>query len=186
MCDPMTMMVVMGVMATAQSMIATNAQNQLAEEEGKATVSAATYDYQQLAEQRSEVDEKAAQEKLQRQLQTAREHGRIAVAVGEAGVGGTSTMRVMNNAFMQGSYDVSVIEANRMSKARQITSEMGAVQAKAKGRINIAKSKSVSRGAGLFQAGMAGISGGASGYMMGKSFSGKTMTKKPNVRTHYT
>jgi len=183
MCSPTLMMVGMAAMSMAQSAIATNAQNDQAEAEGEAANRAASYDYQQLAAEKSELDEQAAHEKLKRQLQTRREHGRLAVAQGEAGVGGNSTMRILNNSMMQGSFDVGVIEANRASKARQITAGVDSTHARNQGRINMAEASSVSQGAGILNMGMAGVSGGAEGYMMGKSmFSGKTMATKTGVK----
>ena len=180
MCSPtLAMMAVMTVGSMVQSYTATTAQNKQAEAEGEAASKAASYDYQTLAEERGEVDEQAAADKLLRQLQTQREHGRIAVAMGEAGVGGKSAMRVMHNTLMQGSYDTSIIEANRASKARQINREIGAVHARAEGRINVSKSQTISPGMGAMQLGLAAISGGASGYTMGKSlFGGNTMGVK--------
>ena len=184
MCAPaLAMMVVSTVMAVGSSVMATNATNKQAEAEGVAANKAASYDYQKLADQRGEVDEASAAEKLQRQLQTKREHGRIAVAAGEAGVGGSSAMRVMNNAIMQGSSDMSVLEANRASKARQINSEVDSVHATNEGRVNIAESKSISSGAGAMSALFAGVKGGAEGYSAGKSMFGgsvmKTTSKLP-------
>jgi len=184
MCSPAIAFMAIGAIGPmVQSFTATQAQNEQAEAEAQAANKAASYDYQTLAEQRGEIDEQAAADKLQRQLQTQREHGRIAVAMGEAGVGGNSAMRVMNNAIMQGTYDTSIIEANRASKARQINREIGAVHARAEGRVNIAKSKTISPAMGALQLGFAGISGGAAGYSFGSSFSGNTMgtTKKPYV-----
>jgi len=179
MCSPTAFMVISTIAAMAQSYMATKAQNKQAEAQAEAANKAASYDYQTLAEQRGEVDEQAAADKLQRQLQTRREHGRITVAMGEAGVGGNSAMRVMNNAIIQGSYDTSIIEANRAAKARQINREMGSVHARAEGRVNIAKSQTISPGMGALRLGFAGISGGASGYTMGKSmFGGNTMDVK--------
>ena len=188
MCNPVFLAAGMSIMQVGQTMMGINSQNEMAEAEGEAANMAASYDYQKLAEQKGEVDEQAAQEKLQRQLQTAREHGRISVAQGEAGVGGNSSLRVLNNTLMQGSYDTGIIEANRGSKVGQIMSEVDSVHAKNVGRVNIAKSKTTSSGMAMLQIGMAGVGGAAEGYSMGKSlFGGPTMkTKpKPKVKTHY-
>ena len=182
MCNPMIMMAGMAALQMGQSVISTNAQNEQAEASAAAANRAASYDYQQLAEQKGEVDQQAAQEKLQRQLQTAREHGRIAVAQGEAGVGGNSSLRVLNNALMQGSFDIGVIEANRGSKTRQIMAEVDSVHAKNVSRVNQAESNTVSSGMGFLNAGLAGVSGAATGYTMGQSmFGGKTMSLDDNA-----
>ena len=181
MCDPVTLMIVMGTMQMMSKAQEIKASNKMARQEGVAAHKAASFDYQQLTAKRQETDEQAAQEKLQRQLQTKREHGRIAVATGEAGVGGSSPIKVMGNALMQGSYDVSVIEANRSSKARQIIAEKKAVHAKAEYRTNVAKAKTDSPTLGAMQISMAVLQGGMPGYMMGSWFQGSTMTADPNL-----
>lgn len=175
MCDPVSMMVVMAATSMVQAKMSIDMQNKVAKATAVASNRAASFSMQQLAEKRTEVDEKAAQDKFQRQLQTKREQGRITVAMGEAGRGGASAMRVMNNAIMQGSYDTSVIEANRMSKARQITSEIHGVHLKAKGVTDVAKSQIVSGGTAAMNIGIAGVTGGMQGYMMGQSFKGTKM-----------
>ena len=177
MCDPTTIAIGMTLMSAYGAMQAGKAQNTMAEATAENAHAAARFDYQQLSEQRDEVDEVAAQNKFQRQLQTAREQGTIAVAQGEAGVGGSSAMKVMNNAVMQGGYDISVIEANRMSKARQIVAKKFAVHAAAKGATNIAEAQIVSPGQQAVNIGIAGVQGYMTGKDLGKSmFSGKTMS----------
>ena len=176
MCEPTTIAITMMLMSAYGTMQAGKAQNDMAEATAENAHAAARFDYDQLTAQRGEVDEVAAQEKFQRQLQTAREHGTVTVAAGEAGVGGTSVMKVMNNVVMQGAYDISVIEANRASKARQIVAQKFKVHAAAKGATNIAEAQVVSTGQQVVNIGIAG----AQGYMMGKSlgksiFGGTTM-----------
>ncbi|MCK5614728.1 hypothetical protein KAR91_73380 [Candidatus Pacearchaeota archaeon] len=180
MCNPMlAVMAVTTVMSVAGSVAQTKQQNQMAEAQGEAANAAARFDYEQLAQQGMEANEAAAQDKLQRKLQTQRELGTIMVAQGEAGVGGKSALRVMGNAMMQGSYDVSVIEANRLSKARQTIASAEGVRAKAEGRINEARAMTSD---GRLSAVMAGVSGAASGYSMSSSlFSGSTMSTSGNV-----
>jgi len=183
MCNPVALGAVMGGLQMVSSMMATNAQNEQAEAQAEAANKAASYDYQQLAAQKMEEDEQSAQEKLQRQLQTAREHSRISVAMGEAGVTGTSGLRILNNTLMQGSYDIGVIEANRASKARQIMSQVDAVHAQNVGRVNQAEANTVSSAMGFLNAGLAGVSGAAEGYTMGESFfKGKKMPTTKKVK----
>jgi hypothetical protein len=186
MCNPIVFAAAMATMSVVQSIMQTNAQNELAESQVEAANKAASFDYQQLALEKSEEDEAAMHDKLQRQLQTAREHSRVMVAQGEAGVSGNSTLRVLNNVLMQGSYDTGVIEANRASKARQIQAQVESVHSTNVGRVNQAEASTVSPGMGLFQAGMAGISGGTSGYSLGSSFSnpfkGRTMPLDDNAK----
>lgn len=177
MCEPAT---IMGLGMMALSAYGAKVQGDAANDMAEATIenahAAARYDYDQLSEQRREVDEKAAQDKFQRQLQTEREHGTIAVAAGEAGVGGTSVMKVMNNATMQGGYDTSVIEANRASKARQIVAKKFSVHAAAKGATNVARSQIQSVPTQALNIGVAGVSGYMAGSSLGTSlFGGKKM-----------
>jgi hypothetical protein len=170
-------MAMTSLMSVVGSITQSKQQNKMAEAQANAARSAAMFDFSQLTQQGLETDEAAAQQKLQRQLQTQRELGTIITAQGEAGVGGKSSLRVMGSAIMQGSYDVAVIEANRASKARQTIATAEGVRAKAEGRINQAKASTVSRGAGITSAFMAGVSGAAKGYSMGTSmFGGTTMT----------
>jgi len=181
----MALSIGMGVMKMGQSLMATNAQNKAAQAQTESANLAASYDYQQLTEERHEADEQAAQEKFQRQLQTQREHGRLMVATGEAGVGGNSTLRVLNNAILQGSYDESVIEANRLSKARQVRAKKDSVHATAQSRVNAAKASTISPMMGAMKAGLAGAKGGAQGYMMGKSlFKGKMMKPETTLQRY--
>lgn len=175
MCSPMVMMVGMAMMSMYQAYTSNEAQNKQMEAQAESANMAASYDYQRLAEKRGQVDEEAAGKKLQRQLQTQREYATVSVAAGEGGVGGNSVLRQMNNAMMQGSYDTSVIEANRMAKAGQINSEMMSVHAGNAARINEADAGTISPTMGALNVGMAGIQGGSEGYSMGKSFFGKKM-----------
>ena len=176
MCEPTTIAIGMMLMSAYGAKTAADAANDMATATAENAHAAARFDYDQLSEQRREVDEVAAQDKFQRQLQTAREHGMVTVAAGEAGVGGTSVMKVMSNTIMQGRYDISVIEANRASKARQIVAQKFKVHAAAKGATNIAEAQTVGTGQQIVNIGIAG----AQGYMMGKSlgkslFGGSTM-----------
>lgn len=184
MCEPTTIALVMMAMSAYGAKVAGDQANDMAEATVDNAHAAASFNYDQLAAQREEVDEVAAQDKFQRQLQTAREHGTITVAAGEAGVGGTSVMKVMNNATMQGGYDISVIEANRASKARQITAKKFSVHAAAKGAVNVAEAQVQ---APLTQAVNVGVAG-AEGYMAGKTlggamFGGTKMPVDPKVYT---
>lgn len=177
MCEPTTIMMIgMAVMAAYTAYTTNESTNKQMEAQAVSANTAASYDYQGLTEQRGQVDEKSAQEKLQRQLQTQREYATVQVAAGEGGVGGNSVLRVMNNAMMQGSYDTSVIEANRMAKAGQINADMMSVHAGNAGRVNEAEAGTISPTMGAINVGMAGVSGASQGYSMGKSFYGKKMS----------
>lgn len=168
MCEPTTIAIGMMLMSAYGAMQAGEQANDMAEATAENAHAAASFNYDQLTQQRTEVDEVAAQDKFQRQLQTAREHGTIAVASGEAGVGGTSVMKVINNATMQGRYDISVIEANRTSKARQIVAKKFSVHAAAKGATNVAEAQIQSPFTQAVNIGVAG----AQGYMTGKALGG--------------
>ncbi len=177
MCEPTTIAFGLALMSAYGAMQLGKAQNNMAEATAENAHAAARFDYQQLSEQRDEIDEVAAQNKFQRQLQTVREQGTIAVAQGEAGVGGSSAMKVMQNAVMQGGYDISVIEANRVTKARQVVAKKFAVHAAAKGATNVAQAQTVSQGQQAMNIGISGVQGYMMGKDLGKSiFGGKTMT----------
>lgn len=175
MCHP-AYYVVMALVSAYQAKTQSDATNDMAVATAENANAAAKFNYDQLSIQRDEVDEVAAQNKLQRQLQTQREHGTLAVASGEAGVGGTSVMKVMSNAVMQGSYDISVIEANRMSKARQIVAKKFSTHAAAKGAVNVAEGQIVSPTSQAVNVGVAGAQGYMTAYSMGQTFGGKPMT----------
>ncbi len=182
MCYPIVIPIAMALMSAYSAKVQGDTANEVAEQTAIASNIAAQQNYQQLDAQREEVDEAAAQDKLQRQLQTKREHGTITVAAGEAGVGGNSVMKVMGNAFLQGSYDVAVIEANRVSKARQITAKKISVHASNKGAINVAEAQTQSTGAQITNIGIAGVQGYMSGKALsGSLFGGATMPTDPNV-----
>jgi hypothetical protein len=179
MCSPTLLAVGMGGMQMMGTLMKNKATNEAAESSAVSANRAASYDYQQLMAKAGETDEQAAQDKLQRQLQTKREHSTIAVAMGEAGVSGNSSLRVLNNSLMQGSFDEGVIEANRESKQRQILGEVDATHATNVGRVNEAESQTIDPALGAMNAVMAGAEGGFTGYSMGKSmFGGKKMTTK--------
>jgi len=187
MCHP-AVYIVMAMMSAVQADQANKAQNAAAEASAEGANVAATFKMEALATKRGEVDEAAAAQKLQRQLQTKREHGRATVAAGEAGVGGNSTLRAINNALMQGGYDTSVIEANRMSKARQLNTESYGAHLSAESQVNVAETQTVSPAMGAMNVGIAGVSGYMSAASMGKSFEAPTMTvDKPisNVNDPY-
>lgn len=165
MCEPTTIAMGMMLMSAYSAKVAGDQANDMAQVTAENAHAAASFNYDQLSAQRTEVDEVAAQNKFQRKLQTAREHGTIAVASGEAGVGGASVMKVMNSATMQGRYDISVIEANRTSKARQIVAKKFSVHAAAKGATSVAQAQIQSPVTQAINIGVAG----AQGYMTGKA-----------------
>ncbi|TES90511.1 MAG: hypothetical protein E3J94_04935 [Desulfobacteraceae bacterium] len=171
----------MGGIQLMQTTMDIQAGNKAAAKAGAAANKAASYDYQQLTTKRQEIDEAAAQQKFQRQLQTKREHAQIAVATGEAGVGGLSPMKIMQNAIMHGTYDISVIEANRISKARQVIAQKHGVHARAESRVETAKASVTSPTMALLKIGTSTIGAGMQGYMMGSSFKGSTMTTENPV-----
>lgn len=176
MCDPATITLISTLTMSGMQMMSSvqgiKAQNERAEAQSKSANLAASYDYQQLATKSLETDEQAAQDKLQRQLQAKREHSTIAVAMGEAGVTGNSSLRVLNNSLMQSSYDVGVIEANRLSKQRQIRGEVDTTQAKNISRHEEAESQTISPGLGAMSTILTGVEGGMTGYTFGSSLTG--------------
>jgi hypothetical protein len=144
-------------------------------------------DMSRLAARSEEENDAAAQEKLQRELQTQRERGRIRVAQGESGVSGSTTLRVLDTSLRQGAMDVSVMEANRLSKQDQMNFDKMGVGNKADSRRAAAQAGFVSPGLAALQIGGAGASGYASGVGMisgGTTSGAGTKKTQPSVQTH--
>jgi len=167
MCNPAVIPIVMMAVTAAGKGIQQIQTNQMAGQAAEEAHKHAGFNYQQLISEAEETNDAAAQDKLQRQLQGLRERGRIAVAQGEAGVGGNSSLKAINNAKLQESMDVGVIEANRGSAQRKIASDVTSTKMQLESRINTAKSQVVGLPMMLLTAGMAGTSG----YMAGHDLS---------------
>lgn len=168
MCHPAAMAVLM----VAQSAMTIRQQDKIADANTAAASEAVASDYQRLLDEQTAVNDKAAQEKLHRQIQTAKEQGRIRAIQGEAGVEGVSTVSILNNALMAESMDLSTIETNRKSGTRQVQAGMESVRARAQSRINDAYSTKV----GGIGAAMNLATAGVSGYNMGANM--KSSLKK--------
>lgn len=171
MCNPMAFAIVSMAMSAASTVITTNRQNKMAENQGEAAVENTKSAYGQLLDKQLQTDEAATHDKLQRQLQGARERGRILVAQGQAGVGGNSSLRVLNNAMLQESYDQGVIEANQEGATGQIRNEMYGAYTAGKSGVNMADASAYSQGTQYAMIGMNSAEGFASGYQTGQSFS---------------
>lgn len=167
MCHPAAWPVAMAIMSAATTAVTIRQQNKVADAQAEAAEKAAQLDNQQLADQAIEINEQAAQEKLQRQLQTARERGRIMAIQGEAGVQGISPLAVLNASLTQEAMDLDVIEGNRKSGVNQTRAQAESVRADAQGRVNTAYAGKVSGATGAMQIGSSAVSG----YLQGSRFS---------------
>lgn len=171
MCNPAVIPIAMAVMSAAATAYGQSQQNKATKAQAEAATEAGQLDVQQLKTQMEQTNDAATREKLQRQLQTARERATIRVSQGEAGVaGGQSSIRVLNNSIMQGSMDVSTIEANRANSVDQSKAGVLATDAKTRGRINTANA---GRSSGLMSGlliGGSGVQGAMSGMEMNQKF----------------
>lgn len=168
MCNPaLAVMAVTAIASAATTVMGNNAQNKALEAQAAQANIKTQFDYDQLTNQATDVNDASAQEKLNRQLQTARQRGQVAVAQGDAGVGGNSSLMVMNNTIMQERMDMDVLEGNRAGQIRNINSTMAGEGIGAQGEYEATKAKTMGTGAQLMAAGMSGASGAASGYKMG-------------------
>ena len=129
----------------------------------------ARFDYSMLERQAKDVQDATAQESLQRQLQTARQRGQIAVAQGAAGVGGNSSLMVMNNAIMQERMDMDVIETNSEGRLRKIGDTMRSIHMGNVFTAQNARNAMPGASTQLLNLGMTGLSAGITGYRFGKS-----------------
>jgi hypothetical protein len=185
MCYPIIIPIAMAAVSAAASAYGVVQQNKAMKLQAEEASKAEGLDLSRLTARSEEESDAAAQEKLQRELQTQRERGRIRVAQGEAGVTGPTTLRVLSSSLRQGAMDVSVIEANRLAKIEQLQYDRMGVSAKAESRRAGAQAGFVSPGLAALQ-----ITGSAAeGYAAGSSLtaglgSGAGTKKKPSVQTN--
>lgn len=164
------MLAVMAASAAATTTVSVQSANKQAEATTDSANKAAASDYVQQTEQQDQVNQQAAQEKLQRTQAAMADRARLRVSAGESGVGGLSPAKDIAETYMNQGMDASILETNRANKIRQIQLEKGATYANNQGRDNIAAAgKSAGWSAGL-QIGSSALQGGSSGYTMSKGW----------------
>lgn len=178
MCDiAMVSMGVMAAMSIGSTVMQMSNANYLAKAEGQAATEAATADYAALTQREQQIDTQATTEKLERQRQGMRERALLRVTAGEAGIGGITPIREQANSLLQESYDTGILEYNRENRIDQTEVEKQKVYADAKGRMNVARSKTQGGFMAGLQIGAAGLSGAASGLQFGNTLNSRTSKK---------
>lgn len=147
-------------------------QNDYARKQVEATEKAHRADQGRIAEEQRQINEAAAQEKFQRELQGERERGRIRAIQGEAGVEGVTPLTVLNASLLQESMDKQTLESNRSGSIEQTKAVAESIRAKAQARLNEAEAMGVDRTSGTLSV----INAGIQGYNQGSSF-GKSMKR---------
>lgn len=177
MCEPATVTaVIAGVMAVAgaaTTAVSINAANNQAEAQVDAANKSAAADYISQTTQQDQVNQQAAQEKMQRAQQAMAERAKLRVTAGESGVGGLSPMKDIAETYMNQGLDASTLETNRANKVRQIQNEKDSTSATAQGRRNVAMAGMSSGWTAGLQIGTSALSGAASGYSTGKNLERK-------------
>jgi hypothetical protein len=169
----MAIMAVMAAAAAASTTMSIQAANNQAEAQVDASNKAAAADYTSQTTQQDQVNQQAAQEKMQRAQQAMAERAKLRVTAGESGVGGLSPMKDIAETYMNQGLDASTLETNRANKVRQIQNEKDSTSATAQGRRSVAMAGMSSGWTAGLQIGTAALSGSASGYSTGKSLEKK-------------
>lgn len=179
--DPGTALIIgsTALSAVKSAMEVVNANIQ-ASQMGKYANQAAAADYAVLNSRAQQLDARATQDAMERQRQALRDRSRIAVASGEAGVGGQTVLRDIYNTMVQADYDRGIIQANKEAGMLDILSQQRAVAAVNKGRINEAKSTSYNPFTAVLKIGGDTASGALAGYSAGNTLfpqAGKSILK---------
>lgn len=168
-----TTMAIMAVISAAAAAASTTMSIQAANNQAEAQVDAANKasaaDYVSQTTQQEQVNQQAAQEKMQRAQQAMAERAQLRVTAGESGVGGLSPMKDIAETYMNQGLDASTLETNRANKVRQIQNEKDSTFATARGRRSVAMAGMSSGWTAGLQIGTAALRGAASGYSTGKS-----------------
>lgn len=151
MCEPTTAAMMIISAATTAANIA--AQNRQAAAEEKAANEAAYQDYLTLQDRMYQDSNRFNLQALERQRQAARDRAQIAVAAGEAGVGGNSLLRMLNQSLFKQAYDIGIHQANLESARAQTRAQAGRVAATHQSRIASARAKRVNPFLGALQIG---------------------------------
>lgn len=142
MCEPVsTTALVVGTAAAVTTYSQIQAQKKAAKAQEQAARAAAARERIALEIQRQQIDRSVGLEIFERQRQALRERSRIAVAAGEAGVGGISPARIIAQSLWDASYDIGIHSANRDAMLLQNLLEQSAVMASRDSQIRQARSQ---------------------------------------------
>jgi len=168
--DPITIMAILGgIINLTTSFTQSLAQNKTADTEVDAANKAALADTNILKTQAQQIETQSNLETQERQRQALRERARMMVAMGEAGVSGSSPLRELYNSSLQENYDLGIINANEANRLSQNQAQVQAVEAQRLSRVNEAQSQKTNPYlASLF----GGIQGIGEGLSLGKSWFG--------------
>ena len=155
---------VMSAISMATSYMQIQNQNEVAESQMDAAVDAANSDYAILNRKQNEVSQQAALEETERMRQGRRERAKINVNIGESGISGIAPIRQQAASFFDQSWDTGIMRNNMEGKIMGVQDEKNKVYSDVKGRINQAKSNTVSPTMAGLQIGGAGVQGFMSGY----------------------
>ncbi|MFC1524616.1 hypothetical protein ACFL6N_07490 [Thermodesulfobacteriota bacterium] len=162
MCNP-------ALAVAAISMVGTGVQihqnNQAAEDSAENAHDALMADYDLLDLQQDQINDAAAQDKLERERQGMRDQAKIRVANSEAGTLGNSALMEMHNSMFQTSYDQMIMERNRDGAIKQAQAGKGKANVTYEGRKSQAKSRMTSSAL----AGLKIASSGTDGYARGQN-----------------
>lgn len=171
MCEPIITAAAsaMAAMNMATSYFSIKSRNDAANAEAEAAVNAANADYVLLNKREEQVNSQAALEERERMEQGMRERSKMRVAMGESGLTGNSMLRQISSSFVDESWDVGIIDANRTNEIEGIEAQKIKTYSDAQGRVNSAKSKITNPFMAGLQIGGAGFQGASSGAALGKS-----------------
>lgn len=136
---PIGMAVVNGISSFAQ----VRGQNLQAAAEAQAATRAYNMDLQALMERSRQLQSSFDTQALERSRQALRERAKIAVAAGEANVGGRSLLREISNSLFQESYDIGIQKENLENRQAQTSLQAQGLFAQAQGRFNTAQSRRI-------------------------------------------
>lgn len=117
------------------------AQSRQADAEIRAANMAYAMDMQAINDRARQIAQTHDLDIFERQRQAAREYSRIAVAAGEAGVGGNSPARLLANTLQQMSYDQGIFRQNKENALAQNLVEVQAAGARRESRIKVAEAR---------------------------------------------
>lgn len=125
---------------TAAQIAAQNVQSQMDE---LAALRAYNMDILALQERARQTQAAYDLEAFERSRQALRERARIAVAAGEAGVGGRSLIRELANSMFQEAYDIGVYRQNLQNRLAQTSLQAQGIGAQAVSRIEAARASRI-------------------------------------------
>ena len=134
MCDPVSIALTVG-----SALLSKVASDKQVEAQYDAAERNAELSYQQIAEQREQINQQSQLEKSERIKQGMIERAQIATISGESGALGFSSDRLIGDSFMQESMDIASMETNRSNNVRQTEWEAKRVKAGNQSSVNQAE-----------------------------------------------